>query len=115
MLLTLQQAKLHLRVTDENRNADILLKLAQAEAIVLSYLARTLDTTWTATIATWGTTVGSPGTVIAAPAVVQAAILEQLAELDAFRGDDPDAPKYGDDLSPSIQSKLRRLRLPVLA
>jgi len=117
MLVTLAAALLHVRVTDENQNADVLMKLAQAEAMVLDYLARPTDTTWTATIATWGTEVGSPAVLVPAPAVVQAAILEQLAELYAYRGDDPEVPTRGNagELSPSIKNKLYRLRLPVLA
>lgn len=112
MLLTLAAAKQHLRVTDDNSNGDILTKLEQAEAIVLDYLARPSDATWTATMATWGA--GSP--VTAAPLAVQAAILEQLAELYSFRGDDPAYPERPPgDLAPSIKAKLYRLRLPVMA
>jgi len=117
MLVTLAAARLHVKVVDENQNADVLMKLEQAEAMILDYLARSTDATWTATMATWGTEVGSPAVVIPAPAVVQAAILEQLAELYAYRGDDPEVPTRGaaGELSPSIKNKLYRWRLPVLA
>src|SRR5678816_310514 len=36
--ITLEDAKSHLRVTDDNSNADIQRKLTQAEAIIVDYL-----------------------------------------------------------------------------
>lgn len=117
MMVTLATAKLHLGETDDQRNAEILARLAQAEAMVLAYLARPLDAEWTAEMATWGTAVGSPPALVLAPAQVQAAILVQLAELDRFRGDDPNQihGTENGNLSDLVKSRLIGLRKPVFA
>jgi hypothetical protein len=73
-LLTLADAKRHLRVDTEDENADILVKVDQASAIVIDYLKSQADATWTA------------ATV---PGHVQAATLIMLAHLYEHRGDDP--------------------------
>ena len=82
-LISLDVAKLQLRITDTDHDADIRLKLDQAEAIVLDYLkpARTGEarTDW-------------PWTAATLPAPVQAAMLVILRYLyDAERGDEPSA------------------------
>jgi hypothetical protein len=82
-LISLTVAKTHLRITDTDHDADVQLKLDQAEAAVLDYLkpARTGEarTDW-------------PWTSATLPAPVQAAMLVLLRYLyDAERGDEPSA------------------------
>ena len=84
-LITLAIAKTHLRITDTDHDADVQLKLDQAEAAVLDYLkpARTGEarTDW-------------PWTTATLPAPVQAAMLVLLRYLyDAERGDEASAEK----------------------
>jgi hypothetical protein len=50
-LWTLDQAKLHLRITDTAHDADIAQKLAAAQEAILAYLASAADPTWDATTA----------------------------------------------------------------
>lgn len=50
-ILTLAQAKAHLRITTSNDDTDITLKLAQAEAIVIDYLKARLTTIETISVA----------------------------------------------------------------
>jgi hypothetical protein len=110
-LVTLDQAKLHLKIPGTDNDADVQLKLDHAEALILDYIGST--DTWRTTVAGW---LADPAT---APPVVLAAILCQLGELERFRGDDPpdggplrDGPE---DLSPMVRELLRRTRDPVLA
>lgn len=111
-LLSLEMAKGHVRVTDDQALADLQTKLEQAEAIVLDYIARPSDATWTATVAGW--------TETTVPLQVQAAILRVCANLYRFRGDDDgkdrdwSAERDG-FLSPDVTCLLRRYRDPVLA
>ena len=77
VLVTLVQAKAHLRITLpalDPGDLDIQLKLDQAEAIILRYLKTQADPLWV-----------SPAT---APGNVTAAILLLLADLFEHRGDD---------------------------
>lgn len=108
-LITLEQAKWQLRITTVGGSpadpieAEILSKMAEAEAIILDYL-KTPDPTWVDELTT--------------PASVRAAILYELGELWRFRGDDQagQGPAPGDgDLSPVIVGILRRYRDPALA
>jgi len=112
-LISLDDAKRHLRlnvlaaVLDEDE--DLRMKIFHATAVVLDYLARPTDATWTADMAAWDVTT--------VPRVVQAAILVQLAELYRFRGDDANAtptPEHG-FLSPLVTALLARYREPALA
>lgn len=113
-LITIAQAKAHLRIdvpttpTPDPSDADLLLKMDLAEAIILDYLKVGAESPprWTeATV----------------PPVIVAAILLQLAELYRFRGDDPgtivSSPNRGEagSLSPMIEGLLRRYRDPALA
>jgi hypothetical protein len=50
-LWTLDQAKLHLRITTTAHDADITQKLATAQEAILSYLALAADPTWDAATA----------------------------------------------------------------
>lgn len=111
-LVTLAQAKGHLQINTptvsplDSQDADIEMKLAQAEDIILDYLKVQGQSPPEWTIST-------------VPPLVQAAILLQLAELFRFRGDDAgggNTPVYEDgQLSPSITNILRRYRDPALA
>lgn len=111
-LVTLDQAQRHLLVTNNDQLIDLESKLEQAEAIVLDYIARPSDATWTATVAGW--------TELTVPLQVQAAILRVCANLHRFRGDDSVKDKDWSAerdgfLSPDVTSLLRRYRDPVLA
>jgi hypothetical protein len=110
-LVTLAQAKAHLKfftasvspATEEE--SDLLLKMAQAEALILDYLGYS-----EASPPIW-----DEDTV---PLVVHTAILYQLGELWRFRGDDPgdEGPNATDGyLSPWVTNALRRFRPPSLA
>lgn len=107
-LLTLTQAKRHLRIETETtdplseEDEDLTLKLAQAEAVILDYLAVPVDT-WTAETV---------------PLFVQAALLYQVAELWRFRGDDVERDGVSHEpgqLSRFVMNVLRRSRDPALA
>lgn len=111
-LTTLAQAKAHLRITTPDgdpRDADLLMKLEQAEAIILEYCNTTAH--WREITATW-----TPTTL---PRPVHAAILLELGELWQFRGDEPGdagaARTDGFDLSPAIRALLMRSRDQVIA
>ena len=77
VLVSLIQAKAHLRITVTTDDADIQLKLDQAEATILEYLDTSVDAAWV-----------SPAT---APGPVTAAILLWLTRLYEGRGDTDDA------------------------
>jgi Phage gp6-like head-tail connector protein len=77
VLVSLVQAKSHLRVSSSDDDADIQLKLDQAEAVILEYLDTSVDPLWV-----------SPAT---APGPVTAAILLWLVRLYEHRGDDDEA------------------------
>jgi len=101
-LVTLQTAKDHLQIPTmapgDPDEADVQLKLDQAEAIILDYLKERASETWV-----------SPET---APPPVVAAILKMLTALYEHRGDleETDA-----DLWDAIANLLRRFRDPALA
>lgn len=110
-LITLAQAKAHLRIDTVSTSpmdadeADLLLKMAQAEHLILDYL-KVLSVSppeWT--------------DETNVPPLVQAAILFQLGELYRFRGDDDGKADRGPDgsLSPLVEGMLRRYRDPALA
>lgn len=112
VLVTLAEAKTHLRITTAEGHpgdVDIQAKLDAAEAIILDYCNTTAW--WRDITVTW-----TPENV---PRQVHAAILLQLGELDRFRGDDVEGegpPRDENaDLSPPIIGLLRRTRDPVIA
>jgi len=115
MIVTLAQARAHLRLSAAEGATDLVDKLAAAEAVVLDYIRRPDDADWTARIEDWvaGATV-SPAAEV--PLQIKAAILMQMAELWAFRGDDLDGPKREapGDLSPTIKALLYKFRDPAL-
>ena len=110
-LITIAQAKAHLRIdTDslvpsDTADADLLLKMAQAEHLVLDYLKTPMTSPpyWT--------------DETDVPPLVQAAILYQLGELYRFRGDDSGKADRATDgsLAPIVEGMLRRYRDPALA
>src|ERR1041385_1228548 len=72
-IVTLAQAKAHLRIADDLQDYDIELKLQQAAAIILRHMKLiTVPAEWLT---------GSPATTIDAPPNVQAATLLVLSEL----------------------------------
>jgi hypothetical protein len=93
-LVTLQQAKDHLQIPTmppgDPDEPDLILKLAQAEAIILDYLGPRTD----------------PASATAAP-LVSAAILLMLGRLYQHRGDLEEADA---DLWLAIDRLLKRLR-----
>ena len=106
-LITLDEAKEHLRVTSDAEDADLQRKLNAAEEAILDYVNRTED--GRALTPTW-----DGGTV---PTFVVSAILLQLGELWRYRGDDSatDTPprEVSTDFSPVILGLLRRVTGPV--
>lgn len=106
-VITLQEAKDHLRVTSVADDGDINDKLSAATQVVIDYLTRR-DTDWNAEMAEWTSTT--------IPASVRAAILVQLGELYRNRGDELDGRPAGPtSLSPTVTSLLMRYRDPGLA
>ena len=114
-LITLAMAKQHLKIdvpttpTPDPADADILLKMAAAEEMVLDFLGlpATSPPPWTDEMDT--------------PAMVQSAILLVFSELYRFRGDDPgtvvSSPTRTEagSLSPMVEGMLHRLRYLVIA
>ena len=99
-IVTLSQAKSHLREDSNDRDADITLKLAAAEAAVREYITEDEDD--------WGT--AGP------PATVQAAVLLMLGDLDANRGDQEQAQGPADGYLPkAVTNLLYRHRDPSMA
>lgn len=96
MIVSLDTAKTHLRVTVDDDDDNIMLKLDQAEAIVIDFLK--LDE---------GTYDLEASPYVEAPKMVTAAILLVLKQLY----DHPDQ----DPLSTAVRSVLHRSRDPALA
>ena len=108
-IVTLAQAKKHLRLTTFEDDDDVYLKLEQATSMVLDYIWRD-DDDWVDTIVGW--------TATTAPRSIVAAVLVQFAELYRFRGDDPPdtTPKREHGfLSPQVTAYLHRYRDPGIA
>ena len=109
LIVTLDRAKKHLRVTSFAEDDDIYAKLESATAIVIDYIYRD-DDDWVETILAW-----TPSTV---PRPIQAAVLVQLGELYRFRGDDlpNESPQREHGfLSPAVTAYLHRFRDPSIA
>jgi hypothetical protein len=109
-LVSTQQAKDHLRLTDDTDILDLKLKCEQATAMVLNYLERAADDSspaWTAET--------DPSTDPEL-AIVKAAILTLLGDMYRFRGDDEE-PSHtsAHDLPPRVARTLRLLKDPTLA
>lgn len=100
-LITLDEAKKHLRVDDDAQDDEINSKIEMASAIIIDYLKAT-----TATVETWLDSAGEPTSV---PGVVKSATLLALGEL--YKNREAEA----DPLTPSVRGLLHRLRDPALA
>lgn len=96
-LLTLEDAKQHLRITDTDHDVDVQVALDAAEGIILDYLKVPIPSVWTAA---------------SVPPSVTAAIRLMLAELYEHRGDDL---TNNERLWNGIAALLMRLRDPALA
>lgn len=115
VIVTLEQTQAHLRLSpilsgspeSPADDPDLQLKLDAATEVVCRRIAQRKpeDLTWIAEIESWGT--GSPS--LLAPPIVRLAVLEQVAELYRFRGDDApaDRPEVYGDLCDSIKGLLK--------
>src|SRR4029450_2318898 len=103
--VTLDQVKRRRRITAGD-DVDLQDLADQAEAHILAWCSKTPRSL--AIVNTW-----TPENV---PKVVVAAILLQTAELDRFRGDDPDEPPRpdGEELAVSVRELLRGYHDPVV-
>lgn len=99
-LVSLADAKSHLRIDDDDQDAFLSAQLENAEGIVIDYLKDRADETW------------DENTV---PGQVRASVLLVLGALWENReGVGPDAPDL-DPISPAVRSLLMRSRDPALA
>ncbi len=114
VIVTLDQAQAHLRLSpmlagspgSPADDPDLQLKLDAATEAVCNRIAQRNpeDLTWIATIESW-TDSGSP----AAPPLVKLAVLQQVAELYRFRGDDEPSQRVNNagDLGDTTKSLLK--------
>jgi hypothetical protein len=110
-IVTLDQAKTHLNLSldVDHFDGDVTLKLAIAHSIVADYLTDSPIFT-AAEMDAWDEDT--------APGYVVAAVLEQLAELWRWRGDEADgeAPKHEPGFpAPRVRAFLARARMPGIA
>lgn len=116
-IVTLEQVQAHLRLSpmlsgsppsigSPADDPDLQLKIDAATEVVCRRIAQRKpeDLDWVATIEGWSAS-GSP----TAPPIVRLAVLEQVAEMYRFRGDDApsDRPENYGDLCDSIKSLLK--------
>lgn len=106
-LITMTEAKDHLRVTHDEEDTDIQRKRDRAESLVLLYLEAEDNVSGSPPL--WDDS--------NAPEDVRAAILVTLAELWRHRGDAEPAPRgpHGGMLSAQAEGYLRMRRSPALA
>lgn len=91
-LVTLAEAKLQLRITDNDHDADVGMKVDQASDIVTDYIGAAADPTWTTETA---------------PSLIKAAILVTVGKLYENREEA--------GISDQVKGILRRYRKPPLA
>jgi hypothetical protein len=110
-IVTLAEAKQHLRITSDAEDADLSRKLDDAHGLVLDYIARPDDAEWTAEMEAWDDE--------SAPRAVHAAILRTFGDLTRFRGNDDDPSETrvdgGYSLSPRARGLLSQYKDPTLA
>lgn len=110
-IVTLAQAKAHLRITSAAEDADLALKLEDAHALVLDYVADSKDADYVTAMEAWDDET--------APKAIRAAILRTFGDLTRFRGNDDDPSETRVDgtsaLSPRARQLLRLYRDPALA
>ncbi len=99
-LVTLADAKAHLRVLDSAHDAEIQAKLSQASDVIRDYLKDRNDLSWDET---------------SAPLPVQAATLVLLANFYEHRGDDLAPDDYDAAAWGAVERLLVRFRDPALA
>jgi hypothetical protein len=115
-IVTLAQVQAHLRLDPvlsgspptPEEDPDLQLKIDAATEVICRRIAtrKPDDPAWVATIESW-TASGSPS--VLAPSIVRLAVMEQVAELYRFRGDDvpADRPTNDGDLCDSVKSLLK--------
>lgn len=111
-LVTLEQAKAHLRIDGNDDDADIERKIEEASAAVVSYLGSAAESF----LDTGGNpTIDSAGPIL--PWQVRAATLQLLTALYENRGDDGGATSKFEHgyLPPAVTALLYPLRDPALA
>lgn len=110
-IVTIEEAQAHLRLSPglgspAPDDPDLQLKLDAATEVICRRIAQRKpeDTEWVATIESWSVG-GSPST----PPLVRLAVLEQVAEMYRFRGDDVpnDRPENVGDLCDPVKSLLK--------
>lgn len=93
-LVSLQTAKMRLRITDSLHDADVQWSLDAAQATILDYLAEAVDDSWTA---------------LTVPEIVEAAILMYTTHLYEHRGDDMFPTASGSTPDAAVWDAIRRL------
>jgi len=114
MLVTLDEARVHLRRDEDDVGADLDLqaKIMGASEAVLSYIKASADTF----LDTAGQVlVDSAGTPIGVPDVVRSATLIMVGYLDRVRDDDPDKAFRPGFLPTPVMALLYPLRTPTVA
>lgn len=109
-LITYDQACLHLRIPADNpEDQDLLMKMEQATALIITYIKRPSH----------GWTVSTDPSTDAEFAIVQAAILKVLTDLYRDRGDEEVDARFEEwtsvNLRPDVRRMLMMLRDPALA
>lgn len=105
-LVSYALAKQHLRLTDDNSQADVTLKADVASAIVLAYIGRSA-----ADSPVWDDSIDPADD--ADFAIVQAAVLKVLANLWRWRGDDQ--PPEDSPLTADVRGMLKLVADHVLS
>jgi hypothetical protein len=101
MLLTIDQAKLHLRITDDEHDEELEEMVPEVSEIILNYLK--LPST------SWQTTDGEPEDV---PGAVKSAVKVAISALFENPEQNPDGPQV---LSQAVKDLLHRYRDPAMA
>lgn len=108
-LVTIDQAKRHLRIYHSDEDVDVGEKVSQSSDIIIDYIKRP-DHGWS------DATNGDPPTPSNAPSLIQAAVLLQLGYLWENRGDGEAEFVQADGYLPrAITSILHRFRDPAYA
>lgn len=99
-LVAFDTAKTHLRVTDDDHDAEIQTKLDHASAVIVDYLGDRADPLWDDT---------------STPLHVQAAVLYLLGCVYEHRGDDLAPDAVDEEAWAAVARLLARSRTPALA
>lgn len=98
-LVSLEDAKLHLHITDPARDAEVALELDHASALIFEYIGARADASWDET---------------SAPDTVKAGTLRLLGHLYEHRGDDA-ALDTDNKIWEALSLLLMRARDPAVA